>query len=103
MKNSAFGSPPLVVKKSENIRRRVGEDGGREAPHVHRDGLVACQTPRGLPLDIAHGALSFFLYFRDLLEVGQVALGVDDTDAARHGAMLGERVAQDESDHRVIA
>ena len=78
------------------------EDLRSETPHVERDGFVAGEGGDGAVGGGAAGVAAIALDLGELDDVLEVAVGRDLADAARDGAEVGERVAEDEADHGVV-
>ncbi len=71
-----------------------GEEGGGEAPDIHRDGFVSCET-KFLALRVfGAGAASISRDVGIFRDTGQEAIGGYTADAAGDRSVVGKRIAE---------
>ena len=78
------------------------EKGGRETPEVHGDALRAGELHGGGGILLVLRALGRAHELRHLRDAGEFSLGRHLADAARDGAVVGEREVELVADHREL-
>ena len=100
MYHSLFSLAPF---SASHLGKRASSSAKSAAPEVHGDARVEGDL-HGVRLVLAVlGDVAGANELRHLLDVGEVAAAVDRADAARDGAVLGEREREVVADHREVA